>query len=135
MLRSGERTLPERGGGGGRIGDVCPIREGDRTGDRGIADALTVDSPLLLASLSVVSADESDATLSAVAATFAAAALALDRVTGLVGVPLADELAEVKLACCEDVLPVEVEELSVVRVTWARLLRNCSSLDAGPTTC
>lgn len=60
-LRGDLRTLPVRGGS--LTGEVAAAaREGDRTGERGMAEALIVDSPLLLASaiFSVESEPESD---------------------------------------------------------------------------
>ena len=58
-LRGDLRTLPVRGGG--RIGEVAAAR-GERVGDRGMAEALMVDSPLLVpaVSFSVESEPESE---------------------------------------------------------------------------
>ncbi len=59
-LRGDLRTLPVRGGS--LTGDVAAAREGERAGERGIAEALMVDSRLLLpgAIFSVESEPESD---------------------------------------------------------------------------
>ena len=59
-LRGDLRTLPVRGGS--LTGEAAAAREGERTGERGMAEALMVDSPLLLAAtiFSVESEPESD---------------------------------------------------------------------------